>query len=67
MQGKEYVIDQVSKDGVHKIVCIWQYNKRPANGSAFVYYGMKLITCDDPKSQEMIAYASLVLDALGKY
>lgn len=28
---------------------------------------MKLITCDDPKSQEMIAYASRVLDALGKY
>lgn len=29
--GKEYVVDQVSKDGVHKIVAIWEYDKRQIN------------------------------------
>ena len=59
------MVDQVSKDGVHKIVCIWEYDKRLVNGAAFVYFGMKLCRSDTPKSQELISYASKVLDALG--
>lgn len=35
--GREYVVDMVSRDGVHKVVMTWLYDKRPANGSAFVY------------------------------
>jgi biotin carboxylase len=62
--GTEYVIDHVSRDGVHKIVCIWEYDKRPANGASFVYFGMRLRASDTPRAQEMIAYAEKVLDAL---
>ena len=37
--GDEYVVDTVSRDGVHKCVAIWKYDKRIYNGSPVVYYG----------------------------
>ena len=39
LKGTEYVVDQVSKDGEHKTMMVWQYDKRPRNGSQFVYFG----------------------------
>jgi biotin carboxylase len=36
LRGQEYVVDHVSRDGVHKTCMIWVYDKRPTNGSAFV-------------------------------
>jgi biotin carboxylase len=65
LQGKEYVVDKMSKDGVHKIIAIWEYDKRPVNGASFVYFGMRLMSSDTPKSQELIKYADGVLNALG--
>lgn len=64
LSGKEYVIDKVSKDGVHKLVAIWQYDKREVNGAPFVYFGTKLMDCKAPMFQRMVAYSSEVLDAL---
>lgn len=64
LRGKEYVVDHVSRDGVHKTAMIWVYDKRPANGSAFVYYGMKPV---DPTSKEgrvLVEYTRGVLDAI---
>lgn len=65
LAGKEYVIDKVSKDGVHKIVAIWQYDKREVNGASFVYFGTKLMDSRLPMFQTMVAYSSEVLNALG--
>jgi biotin carboxylase len=65
LQGKEYVVDKVSKDGVHKIVAVWAYDKRPVNGASFVYFGMSLLPSDTKMAQELIQYADGVLDALG--
>jgi biotin carboxylase len=65
--GKEYVIDKVSRDGVHKLVAIWEYDKRSINNSHFIYFGMRLMKSDSPKMRKMIAYADNVLDALGIY
>mmetsp|Transcript_22510 Transcript_22510/g.45033 ORF Transcript_22510/g.45033 Transcript_22510/m.45033 type:complete len:968 (+) Transcript_22510:360-3263(+) len=65
LRGKEYVIDQVSRDGIHKTMMVWVYDKRHANNSAFVYFGMVPV---DPSSMEariLIPYARGVLDALG--
>ncbi|KAL7527362.1 hypothetical protein ACHAXR_001915, partial [Thalassiosira sp. AJA248-18] len=65
LRGKEYVVDHVSRDGVHKTVMVWLYDKRPTNGSQFVYFGMLPI---DPQSEEakvLIPYVRGVLDALG--
>lgn len=65
LQGKEYVVDHVSRDGVHKTAMVWVYDKRPANGSAFVYYGCVPVPIDSPQAQMIIPYVRSVLDALG--
>ena len=65
LKGKEYVVDQVSRDGVHKTVMCWVYDKRPVNGADFVYFGDVPIDPKSPECQQMIPYARGVLDALG--
>lgn len=39
LKGDEYVVDTVSRSGVHKCVAIWKYDKRMFNGSPVVYFG----------------------------
>merc|ERR1712048_258918 len=63
-KGKEYVVDHVSKDGIHKTVMIWVYDKRKANGAAFVYFGMLPIPSDSQEAKVLIPYVRGVLDAL---
>ena len=65
LDGQEYVVDTVSRDGVHKVVALWAYDRRPANGAHFVNHGQKLLTADEPMCREMIDYQKKVLDALG--
>merc|ERR1712178_613197 len=65
LRGKEYVVDHVSRDGVHKTTMVWVYDKRKANEGDFVYYGMIPIAIDSKEAQEMIPYVRGVLDALG--
>jgi biotin carboxylase len=63
--GKEYVVDKVSRDGVHKIVAIWEYDKRRVNGANFVYFGMRLIPSSNERVPVLCEYADKVLDAVG--
>lgn len=63
--GKEYVVDKVSRDGVHKLVAIWEYDKRKVNGANFVYFGMRLKNPNTEMARVMSAYADQVLDAVG--
>merc|ERR1712187_54279 len=65
LKGKEYVVDHVSRDGVHKTTMVWVYDKRKANGGDFVYYGMLPVPIESKEAQEMIPYVRGVLDALG--
>jgi len=65
LEGKEYVIDTVSVDGFHKVVTVWEYDKRPCNDSPFVYFGLRLKSADEPRIMELIEYQKKVLDALG--
>jgi biotin carboxylase len=65
LRGKEYVVDHVSRDGVHKTMMVWVYDKRPANGSAFVYYGCVPVDAHSPEADILIPYVRGVLDALG--
>eukprot|EP00456_Euglypha_rotunda_P039680 TRINITY_DN3058_c0_g1_i10.p1 TRINITY_DN3058_c0_g1~~TRINITY_DN3058_c0_g1_i10.p1 ORF type:complete len:576 (-),score=63.92 TRINITY_DN3058_c0_g1_i10:11-1588(-) len=65
LEGKEYVVDTVSRDGKHKVVAVWEYDKRPTNGAPFVYYCLRLQSATDPKVKELIHYQFKVLDALG--
>lgn len=64
LKGQEYVIDNVSRDGVHKCVMVWVYDKRPTNGAAFVYYGMIPVDADSKEAKILIEYTRGVLDAL---
>merc|ERR1712232_1002867 len=64
LKGKEYVIDHVSVDGVHKTVMIWVYDKRAVNGAAFVYHGMLPVPSDSAEAKVLIPYVRGVLDAL---
>lgn len=61
LEGKEFVVDKVSRDGCHKLVAIWEYDKREANGASFVYFGMRLIDSTSRKAQEMREYGDKVL------
>jgi len=65
LQGKEYVVDHVSRDGVHKTMMIWVYDKRPCNGADFVYFGMLPVSSDSELARTLIQYTRGVLDALG--
>ncbi len=64
LKGKEYVVDHVSRDGVHKTMMVWVYDKRTANGAAFVYYGCSAVPSDSPEAKILIPYVRGVLDAL---
>jgi len=64
--GEEYVVDTVSRDGEHKCVAIWKYDKRIFNNSPVVYYGMRFLAIDDePELRGMVSYITGVLDTLG--
>lgn len=65
LQGTEFIVDCVSRDSVHKCVAVWAYDKRPANGAPFVYYGQRPLHAGQPGVPELIAYTLSVLDALG--
>lgn len=64
LQGDEYVVDHVSRDGVHKTVMVWRYDKRPTNGAEFVYYGMIPVDSSTAEALVLIKYTRDVLDAL---
>jgi biotin carboxylase len=64
LEGIEYVVDTVSSNGDHKIVAVWEYDKRNANGAAFVYYGALLREAKDGVILSIIDYTCKVLDVL---
>jgi len=64
LRGKEFVVDHVSRDGEHKTVMLWVYDKRPCNGSAFVYFGCVPVDPESLEAKILIPYVRGVLDAL---
>ncbi|RLN89512.1 hypothetical protein BBJ28_00002022 [Nothophytophthora sp. Chile5] len=65
LDGTEYVVDTVSRAGVHKVVAVWEYDKRAANGAPFVYYGVLLRAAPAGSLLSAVAdYVLRVLDAL---
>lgn len=64
LRGTEYVVDTVSRNGQHKVLAVWEYDKRPANGAHFVYFGIHLRAVDDDKLELISSYICQVLDAL---
>ena len=55
----------MSHESEHKCVAIWEYDKQPANGAQFVYYGMRLYQSDGGAREDaLVRYVFSVLDAL---
>ena len=65
LEGQEYVIDMVSRDGVHKVAGIWAYDRRPINGAGFVCFGQRMLTAEEPHVRELVEYQKKVITALG--
>jgi D-alanine-D-alanine ligase-like ATP-grasp enzyme len=66
LQGTEYAVDVVSRNGQHKVAAVWRYDKRPANGAAFCYFQTKLV--DAASDENVVAvcdYVKSTLNALG--
>lgn len=64
LKGKEYIVDHVSRDGVHKTTMVWVYDRRPVNGAAFVCHGAIPVPLDSEEAKVLIPYVRGVLDAL---
>lgn len=62
--GDEYVVDTVSRNGIHKTVTIWIYDKRPCNDAAFVYFGMRMVDGESAMGRQLSTYIHTCLDAL---
>ena len=71
LEGKEYVCDTVSRDGVSKCIAIWEYHKEAVNGHSapIVYFGQKTLVVEEEENSEelraIIEYQKVVLQALG--
>ena len=67
LAGDEYVVDTVSRNGEHKVVAIWKYDKRDYHGKPVVYHGMELLNVEsDPElNEKLVKYIMGVLGALG--
>jgi hypothetical protein len=65
LEGEEYVVDMVSRNGEHKVAAIWVYDRRPANGAHFVCFGQRLLNASDPLCDQLVAYMKKVVTALG--
>lgn len=66
LDGAEYAVDVVSRDGAHKVVALWRYVKQPANGASFCYFRTELIDATmDSAVDDICRYVASSLTALG--
>jgi len=64
LAGTEYIVNTVSVDGEHKVVGVFQYDKRHAYGSDFVYFGIRAVGDQHSERTSIMDYAVNVLNAI---
>jgi biotin carboxylase len=64
VNGTEFIVDGISRDGVYKVTAVWECDKRSVNGAHFVSYGSKLRDTRDSDVQALLVYAKKVIQAL---
>jgi biotin carboxylase len=64
LDGEEYFVNTVSRDGVHHVVEIWLYHKHQIDSTRSMVSNEHPVRADDPDAQAVGAYALQVLDAL---
>lgn len=67
LQGQEWAVDTVSSDGETKVLAVWRYDKRQANGAPCVYFGTMLeAAAPGSEARRVAEYVTReVLPALG--
>jgi hypothetical protein len=65
LDGPEYIIDTVSRDGEVVVTDMWEYHFADRNGVPFLYDRTDLLPPEDPHVGELADYATRVVDALG--
>jgi biotin carboxylase len=64
LEGDEYFVNTVSRDGRHYTVEIWRYYKRRLPGGNIIYDYDEPLPSDDPDAKKVDFYTRQVLDAL---
>ena len=64
LDGTEYFVNTVSRDGRHHTVEIWRYSKRRYPGGRIIHEYAEPLASDDPSARELESYTHQVLDAL---
>ncbi len=64
LDGDEYFVNTVSRNGVHHLVEIWRYHKHRIDSMRSMVSNEHPVPADDPAAQQVGAYALAVLDAL---
>jgi biotin carboxylase len=65
LDGTEYIVDTVSRDGRHLLAAVWRYGKPAASESFVCYDSMTLLPGDGERQRALFAFAKGALDALG--
>ena len=65
LAGDEWAVDTVSRDGEHKCVALWRYDKGEANGAPFVNFSDELMAVAGEREESLVRYVFGCLDALG--
>ena len=65
LAGDEWAVDTVSRDGEHKCVALWRYDKGEANGAPFVNFSDELMAAAGEREESLVRYVFGCLDALG--
>lgn len=63
LRGRQYVVDHVSRDGVHKTTMVWDCDRGPANGG-YVCFQQRCVPADTVAARQVITYTRACLDAL---
>lgn len=64
LDGDEYFVNAVSRDGRHHTAEIWRYYKKQLPGGNIIYDYNEPLSPDDPVARQVESYAHQVLDAL---
>ena len=65
LEGREFVVDTVSRQGVHKVVMIWRYDKRRVADYEFIYFGETPLAADVVEARVLMQYVREALTAVG--
>jgi hypothetical protein len=65
VDGPQFIINTVSRDGIHYVTDAWHMAVRPIDGAAFAMEELLLLAPNVPLARGLIEYTIEVLDALG--